>query len=541
VEDRKQHASRGCDEPQTGCEKERPAQEHPLSDTRQERVQACLAQILQRKGVPAFSHNVCKVMGLMGDDEPSVRLITNTILQDCSLTLAVLRRANSAQYNRSNTPICSVARAVTLIGVEALRSLVGTMLFLEKYRKSSVPLRKLLLLALLTANHTRELAKKLELQGVEEAYLCGMFCNLGEVLVAHHLPDQYNAILAEIERSRLSQEAACLKVLGFRYEDLSRAMTARWNFPEAIIRNMAEPEPALPRRTGPQDGVKAIVAFSRDLTDTLYRLETPDSRSAVGALMEKYAHTVHLSPRVLQEVMSSAITETREMFSSVGIPLNHLHLHRLSRTGPFADNKQTSPAMQNGSLAAGEPAPCSEADAKLDGPGEGLLSRLVEELKEAVTSGAKVQLNEIVMMVLEACHRGAGFDRVVFGLATPDRSMIRGRLGLGPNVDDLIDMLRIQAADPADPFATALSRKQDLFVDNTLPNAFQRSRPLQTLGVTCFALYPVVVDHLVVGCLYLDKLRTDDQPGHRTLETIGRLRDTLAETIARARTSPPSK
>jgi hypothetical protein len=316
-------------------------------------------------------------------------------------------------------------------------------------------------------------------------------------------------------------------------------MAAIWNFPESISRMMAESEPTAPR-TGSQFGVKAIVAFSRELTDTVYRFEPPDSRSAVGVLMEKYAHAIGLSPRILQEVMSSAITETKEMFSSVGIPLNHLHLHRLSRTGPFADNTEKSTGTQDGTHAAAEPAPCSKADAKLDGPEEGLLSRLVQEVRQAAESCARVQLNEIVMMVLEACHRGAGFDRVVLGLATPDRSMIRGRVGLGPDVDDVIDMLRIEAADPADPFATALSQRRDLFVDNTRPNAFQRSRPLQTLGLTCFALYPVVVGDLVVGCLYLDKLGTNEQPSHRTLETIGRLRDTLAETIARARASPPS-
>jgi GAF domain-containing protein len=368
-----------------------------------------------------------------------------------------------------------------------------------------------------------------------------MFCNLGEVLVAHHLPDKYDAILTEIERNCLSREAACLKVLGFRYEDLGRAMTASWNFPESITRIMAASEPTLPRGPGPREGVMAIVAFSRDLTDTVYRLEMPDSRSAVGALMEKYAHEIRLSPRLLQEVMSSAITETKEMFSSVGIPLNHLHLHRLSRTGPFADLTKAGPTAEDVDHTAEEATTHGQVEASLDHTEEDLLDRLVEEIRQAVQSSSRVQLSEIVMMVLEACHRGARFDRVIFGLSTPDRSMIRGRLGLGPNIEDMVDMLRIQSADPADPFATALSREQDLFVDNTRPNAFQRSRPLQTLGVTCFALYPVVVDRLVVGCLYLDKLRSDDQPSHRTLETIGHLRDMLAETIARARAFPPTK
>jgi len=517
----------------TSRQDEPPAEARMPAGEREDRLRACLEQIYQEKDVPAFSHNVCKVMGLVGDDETSIRTITNTILQDYSLTLAVLRRANSAQYNRSNTRVCSVARAVTLIGVEALRSLVGTMMFLEKYQKRSVPLRKLLLLALLTANHCREIARRLELPDVEEAYLCGMFCNLGEVLVAHHFPDRYNAILTEALAGGMTTEAACLKVMGFRFEDLGRAMAASWNFPESMAHAADHYEAASVLPARPQDQLRAVVAFSRDLTHAVYSSGRPDNREAVAALVEKYGLSGRLPSRRLQEVMSSAITETKEMFTSAGMPLNHLHLHRLAGTGPFAQEAGAAArAARHGN--EGAPAPCAQA-AVPPVAEEDLLDRLVEEIRQAASPEAGLQLNDVVMMVLEACQRGAGFDRVILGLATPDRSMIRGRLGLGPDIDDMIDMLRIPAADPTDLFAVALSRKKDLVVDNTRPNPYQQSKPLQTMGVKCFALYPIVVDQMVVGCLYLDRLRPGRPPGYRVMETIGRLRDTLAETIARVR------
>lgn len=507
----------------------------PAGD-REDRLRACLEQIYQEKDVPAFSHNVCKVMGLVGDDETSIRTITNTILQDYSLTLAVLRRANSAQYNRSNTRVCSVARAVTLIGVEALRSLVGTMMFLEKYQKRSMPLRKLLLLALLTANHCREIARRLELPDVEEAYLCGMFCNLGEVLVAHHFSDRYNAILTEALAGGMTMEAACLKVMGFRFEDLGRAMAASWNFPESMAHAADHYEAASVLPARPQERLRAVVAFSRDLTHAVYSSGRPDNREAVAALVEKFGLSGRLPPRRLQEVMSSAITETKEMFTSAGMPLNHLHLHRLAGTGPFAQGAEAAArAVDHGN--EGAPAPCAQAATPPRVTDEDLLDRLVEEIRQAASPDAGLELNDVVMMVLEACQRGAGFDRVILGLATPDRSMIRGRLGLGPDIDDMIDMLRIPATDPTDPFAVALSRKKDLVVDNTRPNPYQQSKPLQTMGVKCFALYPIVVDQMVVGCLYLDRLRPGGLPGYRIMETIGRLRDTLAETIARVRSA----
>ena len=55
---------------------------------------------------------------------------------------------------------------------------------LEHFRKHSPGLKELILLSLLTANHAREVADRVGYPKREEAYLCGMFRNLGEVLVA---------------------------------------------------------------------------------------------------------------------------------------------------------------------------------------------------------------------------------------------------------------------------------------------------------------------------------------------------------------------
>jgi HD-like signal output (HDOD) protein len=96
-------------------------------------------------------------------------------------------------YNRSGRPILSVAHAASLMGMQAIRDVAaGTMLF-EHFRKRSPGVRELMILSLLSANHAREAAQKLGFARPEEAYLCGMFRNLGEILVACYLPEDYDA------------------------------------------------------------------------------------------------------------------------------------------------------------------------------------------------------------------------------------------------------------------------------------------------------------------------------------------------------------
>ncbi len=336
-------------------------------------------EIIQgHQSIPAFSRDIIAIMG-MGNDEASLRHLTNTILRDYSITLAVIRVANSAYYNRSGKPICSVARAVTLMGIYAIKRLASGLLLLENYEKRPAGLKELLLLSMLTASQSRQLALRLRMKAAEEVYLCGMFRNLGEVLVAFYFSDLYEQILREIRDNELAEHEACVKIMGFTYED---------------------------------------------------------------------------------------------------------------------------------------------------------------EVKSAMEPGHELSLNEVLMMALEACHRGAGFDRVVFCLASPDRASVRGRLGLGPSIDDVIEQLQIPLAGSEDPLTLALLTKRDLFANEQHDYRYQDSRLVLKLGASCFGLYPVVVDNLVVGCLYFDRLTVSSTPSQRILDMVARLRNLLAELIARARVHP---
>src|SRR4029450_302886 len=132
----------------------------------------------------------------MGDATSTLNMLTNIILKNVSLTTSVLRVANSIHYNPRGKPILSVSRAVTMMGWDAIKSLASAVLVFEHFRNKSDKLKELVLLMMLTANHARQIAIRSGLRGVEEAYLCGLFRNLGELVVACYLPDEYARIFA---------------------------------------------------------------------------------------------------------------------------------------------------------------------------------------------------------------------------------------------------------------------------------------------------------------------------------------------------------
>ena len=200
-------------------------------------VEGRLQRILADVDFPAISNDALEALKEVPDDESSIQRLANIVLREYALTVKVLRTANSAHYRRTDKHIRSAAHAMLLLGAGTVRHLAASLLLFEHYRKRSPGLKELMLLSLLTANHARELALLRGLPDPEEANLCGMFRNLGEVLVAAYFPRDYARILQAMEQRGCGQAAAAFEVLGFPYEALGEAMRVG-----ARHRGMCHPE-----------------------------------------------------------------------------------------------------------------------------------------------------------------------------------------------------------------------------------------------------------------------------------------------------------
>jgi HD-like signal output (HDOD) protein len=69
-----------------------------------------------------------KLMATVNDSDASMREMSEIIAQDPALTANLLRIANSPIYRVSSAPIESIDRAVTLVGVAGIRSIIATAL-----------------------------------------------------------------------------------------------------------------------------------------------------------------------------------------------------------------------------------------------------------------------------------------------------------------------------------------------------------------------------------------------------------------------------
>jgi HD-like signal output (HDOD) protein len=182
-----------------------------------------------------------------------------------------------------------------------------------------------MLLSLLTANHARATATRLQLQDPEEAHLCGMFRNLGEVLIAGHFPDDYQRIRTLMRDDNRTESAATKQVLGFPYVDLGAEVSRHWGLPDAVVQGMRA------RPAASASLAAAVTAFSHDHA-ALYRIDTSPTEiaAAVDTVMEQHGARVKLSREQVGGVVTDALEETRELFVNPNIATDHARFRQLA-------------------------------------------------------------------------------------------------------------------------------------------------------------------------------------------------------------------
>lgn len=177
-----------------------------------------------------LSSSTSKVFQLVSSDELSVDDLSSAIVLDHDLTIRVLKLANSPYYGFSRK-INTVKDAVVLLGQKSLRNMI-LMIALRGMRQNLGPLAKgLWEESAAVALAAQFLAENVEGVGVapEEAFMAGLLCNIGELVLYNCDPKLYRKVLAESKHSGQREECSA-RLCAAPFSKISASMLQRWNF-----------------------------------------------------------------------------------------------------------------------------------------------------------------------------------------------------------------------------------------------------------------------------------------------------------------------
>ncbi|MBS0544259.1 MAG: HDOD domain-containing protein, partial [Proteobacteria bacterium] len=200
----------------------RPHDDTQRAEPRQEALEFMLRRMRHRGDFPALSSSVVAINRITASESESVSKLSELILRDFSLTNKLLRVVNSVHYRPGGGSISTVSRAVIVLGFDAVRNIAITVLLFEHLqdKANAAQLKEEFLRACLSGLLAREIAARMRLRELEQAYICAVFHNLGRLVSQYYFAEESEDIRRVARQSGCSEDVAALQVLGLSFEDL---------------------------------------------------------------------------------------------------------------------------------------------------------------------------------------------------------------------------------------------------------------------------------------------------------------------------------
>lgn len=443
----------------------------------------CVEHLQQTAGPAAMSENAVALATKLMTDRSTLQACSQIILQDFGLTLRLLRIANSAMFNPAGKTVTSVTHASALLGTDALAQIVDTV---PRF-KLAHPARELVALSHIAGVMARNLMARTEPRYSEEAFICGLFRNIGEICFALDSPDEYQKILGGSHRNLIGLRASCQMHSHFDFDELSAGLLHHWAFyGPPVLSAQSTPDALYAQHGNPEADIALVASLAHTIVTAHFRAEPGEReklmRHSWGALVKLY------NMREAQvESLSAACLEAVEPL------LKRMDLHK-----------------ENFKLKDWVP------------------EEEVEKLSKTpvVTSTTGVTMAEVLRGAL---HKGV--DRAAWlPYADPD---VKLGVAVGNNwPSEGAGVLPTLIHHRKPPYLLAFAQRQDVWIDFGKDNRFREAPLAVTMQPAAYFLLPVCDGRKVRGCLYFDWVTRREFSPETLMPILSSVRDYVTTNFA---------
>lgn len=178
-----------------------------------------------------------KVLSLLEDDNIDIRDISKVIEADASLTLKLLRVANSPLY-ASRTEISSIHQAIITLGLNRLTNIVLGVSIFSKFLMSSQKFAAELMQrfwwhASCTGMVSKSLAVKLNRFYKENEFIGGLLHDIGKLAMLQYDARKYYLVVDKVKSGALDIDAE-FEVYGVTHPQVGAEIAKLWRLPNEL-------------------------------------------------------------------------------------------------------------------------------------------------------------------------------------------------------------------------------------------------------------------------------------------------------------------
>lgn len=270
--------------------------------------------------LPSLSPVAMRLVKLASEENISVNELAAVIEKDPSLTVRLLRLANSAFF-RTGGPITTISQAIQMVGFNRLRIMA-----LSLSLKDTFPMRRVGPLdyemfwrsSLYQALLAKALAQRLRTCKPDEAFVAGLVLEIGLLIFF----DIFIKGKGEAENIQMHPIKTLLQWerehYGVDHRRVGEAALKYWNFPREIVDcqrfHYVVPEtPDIPE-------LALVCDMAREFSELICE-KSMDWQSAFGMAEGTY----HLDRDILADILVSAFDEVQEIAESLKVEMDRQH------------------------------------------------------------------------------------------------------------------------------------------------------------------------------------------------------------------------
>ncbi|MDH5299472.1 MAG: HDOD domain-containing protein, partial [Desulfobulbaceae bacterium] len=189
--------------------------------------------------LPTLPSVAMEAIRLMEGEGASFESIADLLKNDQVLTGRLLHYANSA-YVGARRPVASIGQAVSVLGLNAVRSIVLSAsifdCFSDQFHRHRQSLLNFWLHSIGVALTAEQLAERLGFDTPEEAYIAGLLHDMGKLVCYMEAPEKFEQIWRELERQGSYSTQGFLpldierNILDTDHIEVGRLLAEKWSF-----------------------------------------------------------------------------------------------------------------------------------------------------------------------------------------------------------------------------------------------------------------------------------------------------------------------
>lgn len=277
-------------------------------------VEFLLRRMRRKKDFPVVSRTLLDINRLTAEgSNAAADQLANVILRDFSLTSKLLKLVNSAYYSGAGGEVTSITQAIVILGLKQLRMTTSGLVYTGQMTGAGPELKDSITRSFLAGLIARHLAQRAGLPDAEEAFICGLFQNLGENLVIYYFPEEYAEIKQLYDGASTNKIAASDTVLGISFDELGAAVARTWKLPESIVESI--------QRSASNDGhenasgpvkLRHVAVFANDLCRIAQLAAAADRETALESLLDKSGEQLDISEDYASKLLAAGMKKLRE-------------------------------------------------------------------------------------------------------------------------------------------------------------------------------------------------------------------------------------